>query len=438
MEVWLNLTGAAEKSEGFVRWTVPRSANFHSLVIVARRAPDGPPPDAVSSATVTVEMVVLANVVSALAATGPYLRELTVDWDGPFVLSGFVSTMYNLRIASFTATALTVRSGMGSLPCLRDLRLRSVSSPLLLVGASSELLPGRLQALRMDGCHLRHLPPCVAHLRHLTDLVLSNNAITPQELDPLSRMTSLQQLTLMGTRMTHLPRSLSSLTGLRVLYLDGVTGNNNAAAMAAVQMDVDMVDAMHMSTQAQISEVLAPLKSLGILSLGSSRLAQFPSELARVTSLRALYLDNNPTLSSLPSGPYLRRLCVLGIDWRVLFTSHTVLLEARMLRKLCLTSIGGVEEVPDEERDADAVSSTLLKHPSLRQVLLPMVDGNRLPIFIPALNVALKLASCPSIQVEAVTYSGISNEWIEFLVELEREERGSVEATFKEMLKIQR
>jgi hypothetical protein len=106
----------------------------------------------------------------------------------------------------------------------------------------------------------------------------------------------------------------------------------------------------------------------------------------------------------------------------VLFASHAVLRGAPLLRKLCLTSLGGVEEVPTEERDEDAVAETLLTHPNLCQVLLPMVDGNRLPVFIPALNVALRLAASPRIEVEAVTYGGISNEWIEFLVDLEMKE----------------
>lgn len=441
MELTLGLPGAAERSEVFVRWLVIRAPHLQSLSIIARRSPDAPAPAqnplAANVAAANgghpnpvsqMEAVCGANVAAALAVAGPHLRELSVEWDGQLVLSGWAATMTSLRIASFSADELTVRPGLGTLPCLCDLRLKSVTAPLSLNGPSASLLPAHLKALRMDGCHLRQLPPSVANLCHLTDLVLSNNALTQANLAPLSRLTTLKQLTLMGTRMSHLPPALSSLTNLRVLYLDGVAGGLGAGEVYDAGVNGAAEDPAggglfsEFETDRQICEALGPLRNLGILSLGSSRLGQFPSDLAELSSLRVLYLDNNPSLAALPDGIYLRRLHVLGLDWRVLFASHAVLRGAPFLRKLCLTSLGGIQEVPEEERDEDAVAETLLSHPKLSQVLLPMVDGNRLPVFIPALNVALRLASSQRIDVQAVTYGGISNEWIEFLVDLESKE----------------
>lgn len=436
LELSLGLPGAVERSEVFVRWLVIRAPHLQSLSIIARRSPDAQNPHAANSAAANgghsgpvsqIEAVCGANVAAALAVAGPHLRELSVEWDGQLVLSGWPATMTSVRIASFSAEELTVRPGLGSLPCLRDLRLKSVTTPLSLNGPSASLLPAHLKALRMDGCHLRQLPPSVANLCHLTDLVLSNNALTQADLEPLSRMTTLQQLTLMGTRMSHLPPALSALTNLRVLYLDGVAGGGGAGGANDPGANGAAIGGglfNEFETDRQICDALGPLRNLGILSLGSSRLGQFPSDLAELSSLRVLYLDNNPSLATLPDGIYLRRLHVLGLDWRVLFASHAVLRGAPLLRKLCLTSLGGVEEVPAEERDEDAIAETLLTHPKLCQVLLPMVDGNRLPLFIPALNVALRLAASPRIDVQAVTYGGISNEWIEFLVDLELKENG--------------
>ena len=431
LELNLGVPAAAERSEVFVRWLVIRAPHLQSLSIIARRSADVPAPNPApmlnqsDPAPVSqIEAVCGANVAAALAVAGSHLRELSVEWDGQLVLSGWAATLATLQVASFSAQELTVRPGLGSLPCLRDLRLKSIAAPLSLSGPSASLLPPKLKALRMDGCHLSHLPPSVASLSHLTDLVLSNNALTQADLQPLSRMTTLRQLTLMGTRMSHLPPALSSLTNLRVLYLDGVAGGGNAdagnEAADMFGMDAHMLE---IDTHRQICEALGPLRNLGILSLGSSKLGQFPSDLAELSSLRVLYLDNNPSLATLPDGIYLRRLYVLGLDWRVLFASHAVLRGAPCLRKLCLTSLGGVEEVPAEERDENAVAETLLTHPSLCQVLLPMVDGNRLPLFIPALNVALRCAASPRIEVQAVTYGGISNEWIEFLLDLEVKEQ---------------
>jgi hypothetical protein len=157
--------------------------------------------------------------------------------------------------------------------------------------------------------------------------VLSNNELQPDDLAPLRALRgSLRQLTLMGSRMAHLPHVLSTLTALRVLYLDGVAGSGQGQA------------------HEHICEVLGPLSTLGVLSLGSSRLEHFPPTLGTLTSLRALYLDNNASLASLPAGPYLSKLRVLGLDWRVLFASHAVLHGAPRLHKLCLTSIGSVEQ----------------------------------------------------------------------------------------------
>lgn len=410
----MDVSAAVERSEAFVRWLIPRARNLQSLSIIGRRPNEDSQgdikPAPPNPAQLAIENMAMANVVAALAMAGPHIRELSMEWDGPIVLSGWAATLTSLSIASFAATELTIRPGLNYLPNLRDLRLKSMSLPLSFVGPPPSLLPTQLQALRMDGCHLRQLPPAVAALHHLTDLVMSNNLLTPEELKPLSRMTSLQQLTLMGTRMTHLPPVVSTLTGLKVLYLDGVANSGQLGDIP---------------THIQICDIVGGLRNLGILSLGSSRLTHFPSALQNFTSLRVLYLDNNPMLASLPDGLYLRRLRVLGLDWKVMFASHAVLRGAPMLRKLCLTSLGGVEEVPAEERDEDGIAETLLSHLELRQVLLPMVDGNRLSLFLAPLNLMLRLAACPKIEVQAVTYGGISNEWIEFLLELEKMENRS-------------
>ena len=61
--------------------------------------------------------------------------------------------------------------------------------------------------------------------------------------------------------------------------------------------------------------------------------------------------------------------------------------------------------------------------PSLRLLLLPMVDGNRLPLRMSPLNVALRLSACPRVEVRAVGYADISNEWNEWLTRIEVEEQ---------------
>lgn len=152
-----------------------------------------------------------------------------------------------------------------------------------------------------------------------------------------------------------------------------------------------------------------------------------------MSSLRALYLDNNPLLSHIPNGLYLRNLRVLGIDWNVLFKSHNVLTYARQLQKLCLTGIGLVEFGPDRELESASVAASLLSHPSLSLILLPMVENSNVQLSRVVLDLALQLAANQRLLVRAVTYGGISNEWIEWLeeVEKENEERLDLENNFK-------
>lgn len=387
-----------ERAESFVQWMIHRASIVNSVSIVARRA------DVLAAeagASRSNEALAHANLIAALVIAGPSLRELSLDWTGSLVLSAWMASLTSLRVASLSAQALTVRHGLHSLSRLQDVRFRSSAMPLVLAG--HDVLPLGLSTLRLDGCNLRELPLAVARLPRLTDLVLSNNNFGTADLDALSTMTTLRQLTLMGTRLPRLPEALSALTKLRVLYLDGVAG-----ATQALHGD---------PTHMQLCDILGPLRRLGILSLGSSHIWELPLELASLTGLRALYLDNNPALESLPDGPYLRRLRVLGIDWKVLFASHTVLLGAPLLRKLCLTSFGGVADGQADGAgysEEDAVTATLLHHPCLSEVLLPMVDGNQVSLKIQPLNIALRLAHKKGIHVRAVTYAGISNEWIEW------------------------
>ena len=151
---------------------------------------------------------------------------------------------------------------------------------------------------------------------------------------------SLQQLTLMRCRLARLPASLSTLTSLRVLYLDmGFAGPPLEGALPMAE---------------QADAVLAPLERLAILSMGACHLREVPRCLMRATALRVLYLDDNE-LGALPTGSYLGALRVLGVDWRVLFASHARLGDAPRLTKLCLTSIGKGVEAGEGARQGGAM-----------------------------------------------------------------------------------
>jgi hypothetical protein len=62
---------------------------------------------------------------------------------------------------------------------------------------------------------------------------------------------------------------------------------------------------------------------------------------------------------------------------------------------------------------------SITSHPSLRLVLLPLFNGNQAALFIGALNVIVGLARAPHLEVRAVSYGGIENEWLEWLEALD-------------------
>ncbi|KAL4855756.1 Embryogenesis-associated protein B8 [Chlorella vulgaris] len=415
--------GILERTECFLSWLIPRAAAVEKLGILATR-------ESAASATAAGAstafgplhlQLVWSNLVSALTLMGPTLRHVTIEWPDDLQLSTWVATLVALESGSFTAPRITIRPGLGSLAALKDLRLRSSKKPLafspshaspsaLAGGAASPsrggggaagglppLLPVQLLKLRMEGCHLTELPAPLTRLSCLEDLVLSDNNLQAARLMMLSRLTTLQQLTMMGCNMQCLPPALAHLKQLRVLYLD-----------MGIQAPAPEVLPMHR----QCDVLLGPLERLGILSMGACHLQAFPAELAANTSLRALYLDDN-CLTSIPPGSYLEGLRVLGIDWRVLLNSHSVLRCAPSLTKLCLMSMGKLETeaAVSTEADVAAVVSTLTEHPSLQQVLLPSLDGHRSQLYIAALNVLIGISAAPHLTVKAVTYHGICNDY---------------------------
>lgn len=408
-----------DRTEGFVAWLIPRARAVCKLTLTATRDEEAVAAMGLAGGSPLGPLVlqlVWSNLVSALTLLGPSLRHLVMEWPDELQLGAWVATLVALESASFTAPRVIVRPGLGSLPCLADLRFRSAAKPLSFHaagagsagrhGGGAPLLPAHLVKLKLEGCRLSELPAPLSRLTCLEDLVLSDNNLQTARLSVLSRLTTLQSLTLMGCHMHCLPPALSALRNLRVLYLD-----------MAIQAPTPDMPPVHR----QCDALLGPLEHLGILSMGACHLQAFPAELASHTALRALYLDDN-IMSSLPAGSYLDGLRVLGIDWRVLFNSHCVLRHAPQLGKLCLTSQSKLELAACADVDTAAVVASVTSHPALRQVLVPSQDGTRGQIVNAALNVLIGISRAPHLEVKAITYPAIGNEWLDWLREVEAEE----------------
>lgn len=339
-----------------------------------------------------------------------------------------MATLLRLKCGSFTAPLVVIRPGLGGLTAFHDIRLKSQRSALQFRGSSNSnnnaLLPASLRTLRAEGCNLTELPPSIISLPALEDLVLTNNNLGEADMSGLSRLTSLKQLTLMGCRMTHLPPSIAQLSELRVLYLD--MGLSNTVEPVSEQC----------------CRILPHLDRLSILSAGTCELTEFPSVLTQSISLRVLYLDNN-AITSLPDGPYLDGLLVLGIDWKVLLSSYEMLMvKALRLTKLCLMSLGRAERDigggamnggraahnnnNNADVDTDALVTALSTHPALHLILFPMINNAKSQLSPGLVNAIIDLSRIEHLDVRATTYSGINNEWLDWLQALEEHETAMV------------
>jgi len=76
LELGLFNATAAERSESFLRWLLPRATNVTSMSIVGHRLAS------TAESQVELEPVVSSNVAAALAVIGAALRELTIEWSG--------------------------------------------------------------------------------------------------------------------------------------------------------------------------------------------------------------------------------------------------------------------------------------------------------------------------------------------------------------------
>ncbi len=178
-----NSPSAYERTESFLSWLIPRASLVRHLTVVARQA-TGP-----STAGVTTsDPLVWSNIVSATTLLSPHLDQLYISWGEQLVLSHWAATLCTLQTASFTAPQVVVRPGaLSGLKGLKELRFKSHASPLLLLSnrggsgtggpahSTAAVLPAGLTSLRLEGCNLNHLPPAVAALPALRDLVLTNN-----------------------------------------------------------------------------------------------------------------------------------------------------------------------------------------------------------------------------------------------------------------------
>jgi hypothetical protein len=184
-----------------------------------------------------------------------------------------------------------------------------------------------LRHLGINACVLpiTTIPAAFTNLVHLTSLEFTISTLTPEALEGVCGITTLQQLNLMHTKgFTSLPNSISKLVGLRGLMLQNTEvttlpeclTTSTALGMlmwshrdAAVALELEVVWRLRSLYVLEIADDhLAALPEdigqlTGLLSLGvaSRALAGLPDALTTLGQLRSLYLDA-PQLRALPEG----------------------------------------------------------------------------------------------------------------------------------------
>jgi Leucine-rich repeat (LRR) protein len=103
----------------------------------------------------------------------------------------------------------------------------------------------------------------------------------------IERLTSLEELSIINTKVTHLPTSFGRLERLKILGL----------------MSTDLVT---------LPNTFSNLQSLSSLTIYYSKMTSLPMTVGKISSLRTMYLDNNAALRSIQSLNGLQNLIILS------------------------------------------------------------------------------------------------------------------------------
>jgi small GTP-binding protein len=134
-------------------------------------------------------------------------------------------------------------------------------------------------------------------LTNLQVLDLSSNQLSQVPVE-LGQLTSLQQLDLSSNQLSQVPVELGQLTNLQQLDL-----NSNQLSQVPVELgqltNLQVLD-LRSNQLSQVPVELGQLTNLQVLDLRSNQLSQVPVELGQLTNLQQLYIDDNPSLLTLP------------------------------------------------------------------------------------------------------------------------------------------
>ena len=181
-----------------------------------------------------------------------------------------------------------------------------------------------LKILDLEGNDIKSLPDSIGDLTSLETLNLSENTLDTLP-ESIGKLTSLKQLYLKGNQLSHLPGSISNLQSLSVLDLSSnkFSSHLDRKKIRSNKIITDLPDSLSELTSLKklyldgnylkiLPEMITHLPSLTDLILSNNQLSTLPEALANFSSLSALYLGGN-SFSSLPE-PILKLPSLKALD----------------------------------------------------------------------------------------------------------------------------
>ena len=191
-----------------------------------------------------------------------------------------------------------------------------------------------LQNLILVGNQLTTLPEWIDQLTSLQNLDLSGNQLTTLP-ESIGRLTKLQNLDLSENLLTTLPESIVQLTDLQNLSLDF----NQLTTLPEPIGQLTSLQYLNLRTNLlrTLPESIGQLTSLQDLYLKSNQLMTLPETTGRLTSLRILNLSENE-LSTLPESiGHLTSLQNLSLDFNQLTTLPKSIVQLTSLEDFALS-----------------------------------------------------------------------------------------------------
>ncbi|KAL3867210.1 hypothetical protein ACJMK2_044430 [Sinanodonta woodiana] len=158
-----------------------------------------------------------------------------------------------------------------------------------------------LTVLCLQNNQITELPDSIGDLHNLEILDVRDNCLTALP-GRLGKITSLKKLQISSNKIKKLPKEIGSLKNLTTLEaLENELSYVPLQLVSCENLNILSLDRNFLQT---LPRQLCHLRSLTEVTACANRLVSLPQTLGEMMSLKSLYVDNNPSLMSLPASTF--------------------------------------------------------------------------------------------------------------------------------------